>query len=745
MVRLDRQQNGGTSVVFDPNDGIDDIMGDNQTINGNVQFTGTVSYNNPIQINTLSLSGTNSLNKLNVKRQNGITIFNVDTTNSVVDIDAANLNTKDAYIDGPLTVTGTIDLSGYSGDQILALDFSQRLTTFNYSPASLTSSLVYRDASGNFSAATITAANISTSRVSNASEANLSVNHNAGVGQYGAQVQVNDGDVRIYSSNIAGGGTMLERYIFDSANFRPSGVLQGLGTTDNRWGSLFCGSITGGAATLAASLNNSSPLLTLQNTHGVSTGTNLSMIRFINHNNQKDIFLNSQGEFRITGDFMPIVTESASLGRNNIHWNNLYIRKIHGVDWGTIAAPSINFNANSNTGLCNPGGTNVTIVANGQEICAFDDINGVGVSKNLIPKANNTYNLGLDGARWNETYTNKILVGNGTVSAPSISFTSDINTGIYSSTTDRVDVSAGGVNTFGVTSTQAIINGTLNLNGKTFTDRINAIQLNSNLRLRNGGSAPSTKQGVILSEYGSNHFSIFNDNNFLGFNYNSTVTEEPVVDGGTQILNISSAGSLRGVNGSLSAPTYSFATSPDTGFFLASSNDIRVSLDGALVWRFTASNVICNNNLIPGSNNAYDLGNSGGNGRWRDIYATNGTINTSDRNLKEDIEDCDLGLNFIDQLRAVSFKFIDGTSGRKHYGLIAQEVEDVLEDNEISTTDFAALIKSPKQDENEEVIPDEYNYALRYTEFIAPMIKAIQELKAQVETLQSQVNDLLSL
>ena len=49
----------------------------------------------------------------------------------------------------------------------------------------------------------------------------------------------------------------------------------------------------------------------------------------------------------------------------------------------------------------------------------------------------------------------------------------------------------------------------------------------------------------------------------------------------------------------------------------------------------------------------------------------NGTINTSDERLKKDIQDSDLGLDFINKLRPVSYKFKKDKQDKKlKYGII---------------------------------------------------------------------------
>ena len=127
------------------------------------------------------------------------------------------------------------------------------------------------------------------------------------------------------------------------------------------------------------------------------------------------------------------------------------------------------------------------------------------------------------------------------------------------------------------------------------------------------------------------------------------------------------------------------------------------------------------------NNNMCDIGRSGM--RFKDIYATNGVINTSDRNCKKDIVPTSLGLDFINKLKPVDYKFIENTSDRVHSGLIAQDVEEALNGN-----DRAMLIKSKYIDEEDGL--EKEIYALRYNELIAPLIKSIQELSEKVRLLE---------
>lgn len=164
---------------------------------------------------------------------------------------------------------------------------------------------------------------------------------------------------------------------------------------------------------------------------------------------------------------------------------------------------------------------------------------------------------------------------------------------------------------------------------------------------------------------------------------------------------------------------------------------------------------------IPGQDNTQDLGLS--DIRWDDVYATNGTIQTSDRNNKDNIADSALGLDFIKTLRPVSYKWKDYTSSvivdrgygdlltvqeplssethtinktfnRTHYGLIAQEVATSLTTAGVPASAFAGYI-DPSVKNGE----DQGGLGLRYEEFISPMIKAIQEQQTIIESLSTRL------
>jgi len=125
--------------------------------------------------------------------------------------------------------------------------------------------------------------------------------------------------------------------------------------------------------------------------------------------------------------------------------------------------------------------------------------------------------------------------------------------------------------------------------------------------------------------------------------------------------------------------------------------------------------------IYPATTQNKDLGSSSY--RWDYIYADH-ALDTSDRNLKNTIQATDLGLSFVNKLNPVSYK-LNGKD-KTHYGLIAQEVEEVITEEGKTLDDFGAIVHK------EEI------YSLAYNEFISPLIKAVQELSAEVEALKAK-------
>lgn len=128
-----------------------------------------------------------------------------------------------------------------------------------------------------------------------------------------------------------------------------------------------------------------------------------------------------------------------------------------------------------------------------------------------------------------------------------------------------------------------------------------------------------------------------------------------------------------------------------------------------------------------------------------------GTVqNRSDLRDKSNIRNTSLGLNFINSLRPVEYKWDmredyltkdmngdlskitkDGSKirSRYHQGFIAQEVKSVIDENGV---DFGGF-------QDHSVTGGQDVMTLGYDEFIAPLVKSVQELTSIVELLQNEI------
>lgn len=115
---------------------------------------------------------------------------------------------------------------------------------------------------------------------------------------------------------------------------------------------------------------------------------------------------------------------------------------------------------------------------------------------------------------------------------------------------------------------------------------------------------------------------------------------------------------------------------------------------------------------------------------WNEVFAFTGEINTSDRNEKNSISyDMERYAALFDRLKPVHYKLNNGTSGRTHVGMIAQDVEVAMTAVGLTGQEFAGICKAEKDEGG-------YSYFLRYGEFIALCIDQIQKLKTRIAALE---------
>ena len=125
----------------------------------------------------------------------------------------------------------------------------------------------------------------------------------------------------------------------------------------------------------------------------------------------------------------------------------------------------------------------------------------------------------------------------------------------------------------------------------------------------------------------------------------------------------------------------------------------------------------------PNKDNTIELG--GSTAAWSNIYYEGSISDTSDIRFKKNVDDSNLGLSFINDLRSVRYNHkTDDDADKKKYGLIAQEVQEALDIAGVD--DFSGV-----HDENKD------HLRIDYTQFIAPLIRAVQELSKEMKEMKN--------
>jgi hypothetical protein len=264
---------------------------------------------------------------------------------------------------------------------------------------------------------------------------------------------------------------------------------------------------------------------------------------------------------------------------------------------------------------------------------------------------------------------------------------------------------------------------------------------------RNAGSGV-----VYLGTNGANY--LYNDS--ARFNFNAI----PVVSTGPLGIGMYGANPLTTLHAKLATGINFYVTANGANGTIGMGND---ALSAWIPFCFQAATYVA-----PLSDNSLNLGDSIK--RWKTVYAITSSINTSDIRLKKDVQTSRLGLDFIESLRPVSYKWIVGENvvtrepdgeemepgyttidgevvppkprtkykdvttpmpgKRTHWGLIAQEVKQAVDASGVE--DFAGYVQIDMKNPDSEL-------GLRYSEFISPLIKAVQELSARVKALEAQI------
>nr|WP_321237161.1 tail fiber domain-containing protein [uncultured Psychroserpens sp.] len=135
--------------------------------------------------------------------------------------------------------------------------------------------------------------------------------------------------------------------------------------------------------------------------------------------------------------------------------------------------------------------------------------------------------------------------------------------------------------------------------------------------------------------------------------------------------------------------------------------------------------------LIPDLDNVNVIGNPSQ--RWNTIYATNGTINTSDRREKKNIKDLNYGLAEVLQMQPVSFNWKNDNNPDIKLGLIAQDllelIPEVVKSHTWETDELSDTLTKKELD----------RLGVYYSDLVPVLIKAIQE-QQKIITTQKEEN-----
>ena len=172
--------------------------------------------------------------------------------------------------------------------------------------------------------------------------------------------------------------------------------------------------------------------------------------------------------------------------------------------------------------------------------------------------------------------------------------------------------------------------------------------------------------------------------------------ESTLTYNGTSLSLSASNSQIKHVNGTASYPSYSFSSDSDSGIYLNNTGEISMSTGGTERFRLVGDNL-----HISGEVTAF-------------------STTPSDIRLKENVKIYDNSLEKVLKLQGV--EFIYKSTGEKHLGFIAQDIENII----------------PEVVKEREILGKEGKFKMvRYTEVIPVLTNAIKEINNKVEHLEN--------
>jgi len=405
---------------------------------------------------------------------------------------------------------------------------------------------------------------------------------------------------------------------------------------------------------------------------------------------------------------------------------------------------------NGSTGLTLPNGnviTSATVSANNGTAALpnytgtdtdtgmwFPDVNTVAISTAGVERMRIDSSGNVTGATiTSPTFTGVTAFPDGTAAAPSIHRVSDTNTGVFFPAADTVAATTGGTERMRVDSSGNVGIGTTNSVGKlTVCPASNDGNVgawgNGQFLVAPGGTTGSTGLGISVDTTANvAYFSALTPTvawRSLGYRANQHLF---YYGGTTEAMRINSSGGELLLNRTTLQGTERFSIEVDgskQGQCIRSTNTsgnpniFRIAAGQFSGGMGTGRFITCDD----GGGDKFFVAGSG------TVNSTSTSITSiSDQRLKENVRDLETGLPEIMQLKPRRFDWMEnqGTGKKNVVGFIAQEVETVLPD----------LIGEWKNQDDETIYK-----SLAMGDMLPTLVKAIQELKAENDTLKARLD-----
>jgi hypothetical protein len=346
--------------------------------------------------------------------------------------------------------------------------------------------------------------------------------------------------------------------------------------------------------------------------------------------------------------------------------------------------------------------------------------------------------------------TSPMTIQGGSAAAPSLTFSGDTNTGIFSPAADTIAFSEGGVESMRIdasgnvgigTSSPASTLNVANANGGSVAG---ANPSNEAVRITQSPTVGSG--GYVLQRLFLNKSSTANDGAALSFEGLAVGGDRYALGNiGGYVDNAGSGNSVSGYLAFLTKPTNASITErvriDSSGNLLVGATNVSIVGTGTgFAFSPNFQSVSGNGTLYVGNSattnaqagiNLYSTGASAYRfyvGMAGTVFATSTTISAiSDQRLKENIQDLDVGIDAVMALKPRKFDWKEGKGVdiKNARGFIAQEFEEVFPDLIDTWKDEAPEGEEPYKSVRADLIP--------------VLVKALQELKAELDATKAEV------